>query len=170
MNYFELFKIPVQFIVDKAAIRKKYFELSKLSHPDYFANTGIEEQQNALESSAVLNQAFKTLSNCDSTLQYILKEKELLEEGEKYALPPLFLAQMMDINEAMEDADASPDAKAKLLLQIEILEAELYKPVKNIIENYSEGVTTKEAMLQVKEYYFKKKYLQRLLSQSVQKL
>ena len=77
---------------------------------------------------------------------------------------------MMDINEAMEDADASPDAKAKLLLQIEILEAELYKPVKNIIENYSEGVTTKEAMLQVKEYYFKKKYLQRLLSQSVQKL
>ena len=78
MNYFELFKIPVQFIVDKAAIRKKYFELSKLSHPDYFANTGIEEQQNALESSAVLNQAFKTLSNCDSTLQYILKEKELL--------------------------------------------------------------------------------------------
>jgi molecular chaperone HscB len=166
MNYFELFEIPVQFKVDRGLIRKKYFELSKLSHPDYFATSGNEAQQNALDSSALLNQAFKTLNNSDATLQYILKEKGLLEEGEKYNLPPTFLAQMMEINEALEEGEDSDNTKTKLLAQVEELEGEIYEPVKHIIENYSEGVTSTEALLRVKDYYFKKKYLQRLTSQS----
>lgn len=166
MNYFELFGIPVQFKVDKGILRKKYFELSKLSHPDYFATSGNEVQQNALDSSALLNHAFKTLNNSDATLQYILKEKGLLEEGEKYNLPPSFLAQMMEINEALEEGVGQDNNKIRLLAQIEELEGELYEPVKDIIENYSEVITSTEALLQVKDYYFKKKYLQRLASQS----
>jgi molecular chaperone HscB len=45
------------------------------------------------------------------------------------------------------------------------IEKELYEPVQNIIENYKEGITTQKELLQVKDYYFKKKYLQRLYQQ-----
>ena len=40
-----------------------------------------------------------------------------------------------------------------------------YKPVKDIIEHYREGITTEKDLLKVKEYYYKKKYLQRIQQQ-----
>jgi molecular chaperone HscB len=163
MNYFELFEIPVSLQVDKALVRRKYFELSKKYHPDYFVNTTSEDQQNALEVSALLNKGLKTFSNLDETICYVLKLKGVLEEEEKYQLSPDFLIEMMEINEELADADEnSPGPIVQKLMNIE---KELYEPVQNIIENYKEGITTQKELLQVKDYYFKKKYLQRLYQQ-----
>jgi molecular chaperone HscB len=171
MNYFELFQIPVQLKVDKNEIRKKFFELSRASHPDYFVNNPSGEQQTALESSALLNKAFKTFSNADETIKYVLEQKGLLETDEKYALPPSFLMEMMELNEELAEAQTGDAAaSAKLEAQIKQLQNELYEPVAGIIENYQEGVTTEKELLQVKEYYFKKKYLLRLQHQLNQKL
>jgi molecular chaperone HscB len=164
MNYFELLQIPVSLKVDKATARKKYFELSKRFHPDYFVNTATEEQQNALEVSALLNKALKTFSDPYETIRYVLVLKGVLEEEEKYALPPDFLMEMMEINEEVAEIDDAQTAAAvnrKLLT----LEKELYEPVQSIVENYKEGATTSQELLQVKDYYFKKKYLQRLYQQ-----
>ena len=36
MNYFELFNLPVTLKVDKSQLAKKYFELQKQFHPDFF--------------------------------------------------------------------------------------------------------------------------------------
>ena len=44
MNYFELFEIPVALKVDKALLARKYFELQKKFHPDFFS-TGTEAEQ-----------------------------------------------------------------------------------------------------------------------------
>jgi molecular chaperone HscB len=46
--------------------------------------------------------------------------------------------------------------------QINNLEQKEYALVKNIIENYNSH-TTQEELLQVKEYYYRKKYLNRIL-------
>ncbi len=166
MNYFELFGIPLQFQVNKTELRKKFFELSKHSHPDYFVNTGTGDQEDALEASASLNSAFKTLSSKDETLAYILTEKGLLAEGEKYSLPQAFLMQMLEMNEELADQGMKGAGNAgQVSPQVEVLQKEIYEPVKAIIEGYREGVTTEKELLQVKEYYFKKKYLQRLAGQ-----
>ena len=166
LNYFELFEIPVSLEPDKALIRKRYMELSKVHHPDYFVNNGMEEQENALEMSALLNKGLKTLSNKDETIAYVLRMKGLLEEEEKYSLPPSFLMQMMEVNEALAEAGMDdPSELVQIRQQLVDLENEIYEPVQDIIENYKEGVTTEEALLQVKDYYFKKKYLRRLSQQ-----
>ncbi len=44
------------------------------------------------------------------------------------------------------------------------IQNEIYEPVKDIIEHYEDGVTTDPELLKVKEYYFKKKYLNRILA------
>ncbi len=44
------------------------------------------------------------------------------------------------------------------------IQSDLYEPVKQIVEHYQEGVTTKEELLQVKDYYYRKKYLSRILA------
>jgi len=160
MNYFQIFGLPVKLTVDKALLPKKYFELSRRFHPDFFANATPSEQQQALEITASLNKAFKTFQNPDDTIKYVLQLKGLLEEEEKYQLPPDFLMEVLEVNEQLMDIESS--AVGNLQSAVAQLQNEIYEPVKNIIENYSEGITTEKELLQVKEYYYKKKYLNRL--------
>lgn len=161
MNYFELFDIPVQLKVNTALLSKKFFEMSKQFHPDYFANENDEVQAEALEKSALLNKAWKTFQNPDGTIKYVLQEKGLLEEEEKYELPPDFLMEVLEINEALMDAD-EPDVVIRLKSTIGNLQSGIYEPVKEVVENYKDGVTTEKELLQVKQYYYKKKYLDRI--------
>ncbi|MBK6385243.1 MAG: Fe-S protein assembly co-chaperone HscB [Chitinophagaceae bacterium] len=168
MTYFELFEIPVQLKVNTVSLSKKFFELSKKYHPDYFANENDEAQSEALEKSAFLNKAWKTFQNPDATIKYVLQEKGLLEEEEKYELPPAFLMEVLEINEQLMDAGDEP-VKDSLQLTIKDLQTNIYEPVKEIVENYKEGSTTEEELLQVKEYYYKKKYLDRIYRQLSEK-
>ncbi len=164
MTYFELFDIPVQLKVDTTTLSKKFFELSRKYHPDFFANESDEAQAEALDKSALLNKAWKTFQNPDVTIKYVLMEKGLLEEEEKYELPPAFLMEVMDINEQIMDAKETAATK-NLEQTITDLQTEIYEPVAKIVEDYKEGITTKEELLQVKEYYYKKKYLDRIRQQ-----
>ena len=166
MNYFELFDIPLSFNVDKSGLSQKYFALQKKYHPDFFTQANEDEQAEVLEKSSMVNKAFKVLQNHDETIKYVLQLKDLLQEEEKYQLPPAFLMEVMEINEELMDAKMEGD-KEKLTgfkQKVLSLENEIYEPVKTLIESYKDGISTKEEMLQVKEYYFKKKYLNRILA------
>ncbi|MBI1781260.1 MAG: Fe-S protein assembly co-chaperone HscB [Sphingobacteriales bacterium] len=166
MNYFELFELPVSLKVDVSAIAKKYFELQKKYHPDYYSNASEEVQADVLEKAAHINKAFKTFKNPDETIKYVLMQKRLLEEEEKYQLPPGFLMEMMDLNEQLAEAAFDGDDNlAAVKMSMENAEKEIYSPVQSIIENYKEGETTETDLLKVKEYYYKKKYLNRLKEQ-----
>ncbi len=164
MTYFELFEIPVQLKVNTVSLSKKFFALSKQFHPDYFASENEQVQAEALEKSALLNQAWKTFQNPDATIKYVLLEKGLLEEEEKYELPPDFLMEVLEINEQLMDADDGA-AKESLKSTINNLQANIYEPVKEIVEGNQKGATTEKELLQVKEYYYKKKYLDRIHKQ-----
>jgi molecular chaperone HscB len=153
MNHFELFDIPVSLKVDKNILAKKYFELQKKYHPDFFIQATDEEQADALEKSSQINKALKILKNEDETIKYVLQLKELLAEDEKYQLPPAFLMEVMELNEEFSDKSAQ---------MVNSLETEIYEPVKAIIDNFSAATSTQD-LLKVKEYYYKKKYLQRIL-------
>jgi len=167
MNYFELFDMTVQLKPDKQSLSRKFFELSRKHHPDYFVNETAEVRAEVLERSALLNKAFKTFRDDDETIKYVLQWKGLLEEEEKYQLPPDFLMKVLEINEALMDIEMNEDKSGipNLESRIKQLQEKIYEPVKEIIEHYQEGVTTEEELLQVKEYYYKKKYLDRIKQQ-----
>jgi molecular chaperone HscB len=165
MNYFELFEIPVQLIVDKASLPRKYFELSRKYHPDFFVNGSEEEQALALEKSAMLNKAFKAFQNPDETIKYVLQLKRLLVEEEKYELPPDFLMEVLEINEELMEMGENKTLLPNLELRIAELQTEIYEPVKEIVEHYQEGLASEKELLQVKDYYYKKKYLDRIRKQ-----
>jgi molecular chaperone HscB len=154
MNYFELFELPVSLHVDGNQLSKKYFELQKKYHPDYFTQSTDAEQEDALEKSSAINKALKIFRDKDSTIKYVLQLKGLLEEEEKYQLPPDFLMEVMDLNEELTN-----DSTAA----IHDFENEIYAGVKTIVEQYDNATVTTADLLKVKEYYFKKKYLQRIL-------
>lgn len=158
MNYFELFDLPVALKVDRSALSKKYFKLQKQHHPDFFTQADEDEQKEAIEKSSLINKALKTLQHPDQTIQYVLQLKGLLKENEQYKLPPAFLMEMMELNEKLVEEDP-----ATFRQEVAELENELYSAVKDIIENYHNDLITTEKLLKIKEYYFKKKYLHRIL-------
>lgn len=154
MNYFELFDLPVSFNFDRRKLALKYFEMQKKYHPDFFVNASEQEKEEALEISTQLNKALKILKNEDETIKYVLQLKGLLEEEEKYKLPPDFLMEMMELNEELDNNTAK---------KIEALEADLYSEVKPVLENYKDTNNNTPGLLKLKEYYYKKKYLHRIL-------
>jgi len=164
MNYFELYDIPVSFQVDPALLKKKHSELSRQYHPD--SSTNAEEGQSAVQGNASqVNKAYKIFQDQDETIQYVLKIKNLLTEDEKYELDPQFLMEVMDINEELVELEL--DEKQEQLMNVEQktnrLLLKIYEDVAPIIEYYKEDTTTEEELLQVKDFYFQKKYLQRIL-------
>lgn len=165
MNYFELYGIAPSFNIDAAAVRKKFYELSRTHHPDFNGGGTAAEQQEVLEKSAMINEAYKTLLNKDLLIKYILTSKGLLQEEEKYNLPPDFLMEVMDLNEQVMELDKTDTtAVASLMATAKNLETELYEAIEPVMDNYSESIATEKELLQVKDYYFKKKYLDRIIS------
>jgi molecular chaperone HscB len=158
MTHFELFNLPITLTVDTSGLSKKYFELQRKYHPDRFAQASEEEKEETLQLSAQVNKAFKVLKDPDETIKYVLQLKELLEDEEKYQLSPDFLMEVMELNELLEEGLTD-----SLQTNINQLKQTIYEPVEAIIKNYQEGITTEKELLQVKEYYFKKKYLDRMV-------
>jgi molecular chaperone HscB len=165
MRYFELLELPVRFQVDKASLTRQYFRLQKQYHPDFFADADEAEQARVMEISSLLNKAYKTLQDPDETIKYILMEKGLMQEEEKYPLPNDFLMDMMELNESLMDAKMEGDTAAmdNIRQTITLKAQELYAHIAPIVETDQEPLA-EETLLPVKDYYYKKKYLNRILA------
>ena len=171
-NYFELYHMPVTFYPNQAEVKSKFYELSRLYHPDRFAQSGGEELAKALHTSAMNNEAYKTLKSPDATMAYILKINNLLEDEEKYTLPSAFLMEMMDINEAVSDYEtvmvsaAEPqynDDARQMAVNSLNEQLELWDDATGLLTGrFEKGDKSKELLLQVKDQYFRKKYLLRI--------
>lgn len=166
MNYFELFDLPISFQINLQELKGKFYSLSRKYHPDFVAQENENEKNTALEISSQINKAYKTFQQPEETIKYVLHLKGLLEEEEKYQLSSDFLMDMMELNENVEEAKSNGVVETinKSKQSINDIEKEIYLPVKTIIEDYLDGVTTTADLLKVKEYYFKKKYLKRILA------
>ena len=164
MNYFALFDLPIGFKVDTNKLRAAFMDIQRASHPDKFAQSNSYEQDEALERSALANKGFSLLNNKDQLLPYVLELKEIITPDEKFALSPAFLMEMMELNEAWMEADDEA-SKQQILGQIKAIQDEILEPIKDFLEMDQIDTISQEAMLQIKEYYYKKKYLDRILAE-----
>lgn len=163
MTYFELYNIPISLHPNQDLVKKTFYELSRKYHPDFYTQLSEEEQAEGLEKSSMVNQAYKVFQHADETIKYVLQLKGLLEEEEKYQLSPDFLMEMLDLNDQALDVSEQADMD-RLDQTIANFQKEIYEPVESIITDYKEGITTEKELLQVKEYYYRKKYLDRILA------
>lgn len=163
-NYFELYELPLTFHPDAAKVKSKFYELSRKYHPDRFAHAEDAAKIESLRMSALNNDAYKTLGNADATMAYILKLEGLLQDEEKYNLPPAFLMAMMELNEAISEYEAANEgdsykqAKNELNEELESWALATGK----LTAQYDAGDHSEALLLQIKDYYFRKKYLLRI--------
>ncbi|MEY3248664.1 MAG: Fe-S protein assembly co-chaperone HscB, partial [Bacteroidota bacterium] len=94
MNYFEFYDLPVSFHPDDDALRQQYYRKSRQYHPDFHTLSTVEHQEEMQDLSTLNNEAYKTLSDPDRRMRYILELHGLLGEADQSAqLPQAFLLE-----------------------------------------------------------------------------
>ena len=164
-NYFQLYGLQECFHPDPAAVKTKFYELSRLYHPDRYAQADDTTRAEVLRNAALNNDAYKILNKADATMSYILKLHGLLEDEEKYSLPPAFLMEMMDLNELLSDYESSPadeSLKTQTIDSLAGLLKDWEKEVLILTDKFDAGDQSEQLLLQIKDYYFRKKYLLRI--------
>lgn len=107
-EYFEFFGLPRNLALDTTDLEKRFYALSRKYHPDLYARKSRAEQEEALEASAVLNDAYRTLREPVARLTYLLKFEgfDIGEQGTK-DVPPELLEEIFELNMALEEGDSS---------------------------------------------------------------
>ncbi len=164
MTFFELYEIPISFKVDKKALKKKFYTLSRKFHPDFYTLEGEEKQAEILELSSLNNKAYKVLSNFDKRMKYVLDLKGVLAEEGKNTIPQDFLMEMMDINENLMELEFGFDQNTfdQVQKDLKTQQDSIFSSIENIIERYNENNSTEVELNAIKNYYFKRKYLLRI--------
>src|SRR5271168_471062 len=100
MLYYEAFDLEPALSLDAEDLKKRFYERSRLWHPDRFSRASAAEQEKALEMTAVLNDAFRALRDPIARAEYFLKENgiELSKEA-----PPELLEEVFELNMALEE-------------------------------------------------------------------
>jgi len=165
-NYFELYELPLTFQVDEVKLKKKFYELSKRFHPDFYVNESEEKQAEILELSTLNNKAYQILSDPLKRIEYVLSLHDMLAEGDKYVLPQDFLMDMMDVNEALMEMEFDHDEMklAELSTQIDEMELSLFDELKRNTDEFDqkEGADSESILLKIKDIWYRQKYLMRI--------
>ncbi|MFA6946641.1 MAG: Fe-S protein assembly co-chaperone HscB [Pedobacter sp.] len=165
-NYFELYELPLSFQVDGALLKKKFYELSKRFHPDFYVNESAEKQAEILDLSTLNNKAYQVLSDPLKRIEYILSLNNMLADGDKYVLPQDFLMDMMDVNEALMEMEFDHDELklAELKEQIDAMEGTLFDELKSATVEFDikSGSSAESMLLKIKDIWYRQKYLMRI--------
>ena len=163
-DYFEFFGIKPAFLIDEAALKRQFYANSRQYHPDFYTLGSEEEQEKVLQLSTLNNEAYKTLSDFDKRLKYLLERKGIVKEEGQYNLPQAFLMELMEFNEALMELEFDYDEtqKKKLETQLEQIEQDLYSAIEPILVQYDDERPDEAQLEQVLEYYLKKRYLLRI--------
>ena len=113
MKLYEALGIEPALALDLEDVKKRFYERSRQWHPDRYGRSSTAEQDKALEMTAVLNDAFRTLRDPISRAEYFLKERGL--ELSKDA-PPELLEEVFELNMALEELrEGDESARGQLI-------------------------------------------------------
>jgi molecular chaperone HscB len=105
-DHFAFLGLPRKLLIDPTDLERRFRELSRKFHPDYFYNASPAERLASLERSSYLNDAYRTLKNPVSRIEHLLAIEGLpsakSEEGNA-TVPPSLLEEVFALNEELDE-------------------------------------------------------------------
>ena len=114
-DYFAFLGVPRKLNLDAAELERRFRDLSRQFHPDYFYNAPPAERRASLERSSYLNDAYRTLKDPIARIEYLLKIEGLAAKGPQDAsrqVPPSLLEEVFALNEELDEIRAERSAGA----------------------------------------------------------
>ena len=112
-NYFELFGLPVAFVIDSDALRDRYRDLQRILHPDRFAGGSQQERRLSMQGTVQINEAYETLKDPLRRARYLL-ELHGIEMGPDHEMTKdsAFLMEQLELREELAGVSDQSDPLA----------------------------------------------------------
>jgi molecular chaperone HscB len=105
-DFFTFFGLPRRLDLDPRDLERRFRDLSRKFHPDYFYNAPPAERLASLERSSYLNDAYRTLRNPAARIEHLLAVEGLppakSDEG-GVKVPPGLLEEVFALNEELDE-------------------------------------------------------------------
>ena len=105
-DYFAFIGLPRRLTLEAAELERRFRALSRQFHPDFFYNATLAERRASLDRSSYLNDAYRTLRDPITRLQYLLQQEGLAPQGPAEAsrqVPPALLEEVFALNEELDE-------------------------------------------------------------------
>jgi len=100
MRFYEALGLEPMLSLDAQDLQKRFYERSRQWHPDRFARASAADQQKALDMTAVLNDAFRTLRDPVARAGYFLEEHKVVSSKHP---PAELLEEVFEMNMALDE-------------------------------------------------------------------
>ncbi len=121
---FQIFGIDPTGEVDPAELKRRLRRFSRIVHPD-FHSADQGQRLRAERASARLNHAYKVLLDPFLRADWIVHRLDGPSEKEERQMPQAFLMEVLEWNEALEEAAAAPK-RPETLAQLDQLQRSLH--------------------------------------------
>jgi len=105
-DYFAFLGLSRKLLIDPADLERRFRDLSRKFHPDYYYNASPAERLASLERSSYLNDAYRALKSPISRVEHLLAIEGLpsarSEEGTA-KVPPSLLEEVFALNEELDE-------------------------------------------------------------------
>ncbi|KAI3443356.1 hypothetical protein Pfo_000021 [Paulownia fortunei] len=105
IDYFQIFGLGREYKVEVEELEKKYKDWQKKLHPDLVHSKSQREREYAAEQSARVIDAYRTITDPLLRAIYIVKLDGVLVDEEERIADPELLAEVMELREAVEEAE-----------------------------------------------------------------
>jgi len=112
-DYFSFLGLPRKLVIDANDLERRFRDLSRKFHPDYFYNASPTERLASLERSSYLNDAYRALKNPVSRVEHLLaieglpsakSEDPSMGSGHVTGkVPPSLLEEVFALNEELDE-------------------------------------------------------------------
>ena len=121
-NYFELFGLPVDYVVDADQLAVNYRELQRTVHPDRFANATEQERRLSMQGAVRINEAYESLKDPILRARYLLSLNGIdMDSQQETTRDMVFLMEQLELREELEAARGKPDPYAAIAdLMVEV--------------------------------------------------
>ncbi|MFN3186926.1 MAG: Fe-S protein assembly co-chaperone HscB [Nannocystaceae bacterium] len=161
MDHFERLGQPAQHALDRDALEHAYLQRAAAAHPDKVAQDDASAKRAAMEASAAINEAYRTLRDPVKRAEYLVKlaGRDLDSSDPDSGAPQMpqsFLIEMIEHRERVAEAQAGGSLDA-LRDDIEAQESDALSAAVSAIDGGDHEAAARHLVV--------RRYLQRLLDE-----
>ena len=171
-NFYEFFGFKPKLQVDNDALQKRFYELSRHWHPDRFSRKSADEQAQALEATAILNDGYRTLRDPVKRAEYLLTEEGFpIGEQRSRDVPPELLEEVFELNMTLEELKSGDESARPQLESAKEnflnLRSNIDHELENLFAKYdaaeTESETARHALHEIRGVLNRRRYIENLI-------
>ena len=171
-NFYDFFGFDRKLSVDLETLQKRFYELSRQWHPDRFSRKSAEEQAQALEATAILNDGYRTLRDPVKRAEYLLTEEGFpIGEQRSKDVPPELLEEVFELNMMLEELKSGEEsarpqlesAKQNFVGLRTGIDHELEQLFAKYDSSESQSETAKQALQEIRGALNRRRYIENLI-------